>query len=55
MSKSTAQPLQFTVQVEQSFDIQPVEQHSHAQPLAFTPGTAYQIFDIKPATSLPQD
>lgn len=55
MSKSTAQPLQFTIQVQQTFDIQPVDEHSHAQPLQFTPGTPYQLFNIKPSQKLSQE
>ena len=55
MARSTAQSLQFTLQVEQTFDIQNTEQHSHAQVLTFTPGTAYQNFDIRPSRKLPTD
>lgn len=55
MARSTAQPLQFTIQVQQTFDIQNTEQHSHAQPLQFTPATSYQNFDIRPSRKLPTD
>lgn len=55
MSRSTAQPLAFNLAVAQQVDIKPVEAHSHAQPLTFTPATTYIPFNINPARKLPQD
>jgi hypothetical protein len=55
MARSTAQPLQFSMAVQQTFDIQNSETNSHAQPLQFTPGTPYQNFDITPSRKLPTD
>lgn len=55
MARSTAQPLQFTIAQQQTFNIQESEDHSHAQPLQFTPGTAYLNFDITPSRKLPTD
>jgi len=55
MSRGTAQPLTVSMAVPQQVDIQPVEVHSHAQPLTVTMGTAYIPVNISPARKLPQD
>ena len=55
MSRSTAQPLVVSMAVPQQVDIQPAENHSHAQALTVTMGTGYINVDIKPARKLPQD
>lgn len=55
MSRSIAQPLQVSLGVEQTIQINNAESHSSAQQLTVTMGTDQIVVDINPAQKLPQE